>query len=128
MKGTSENDPVVISQPSALTEEERNRLQTDIQTPGHELAELGNSRIQSAYRIPITLKPVAPDGKTPFDLGHFRRRILISASDVEIDPRSVLIRGRIRGLVELGEDDEGDWHRCRDRCWPDVRVHRTVQA
>ncbi|MFO0879931.1 MAG: hypothetical protein U0840_21505 [Gemmataceae bacterium] len=105
-KGTEANDPVVIGKPVKMTDEECKKLEAELQNPNTELGELGTSKVTCAYRIPVTLKPLADDGKTPFDLGYFRRRVLIKTPAIDNDARSVLIRGRIRGLVELGVGEQ----------------------
>ena len=60
--------------------------------------------VRCAYRVPIFLRAVAADGKTPFDIGPFRRRVLVGSPDVKGDAKSVLVTGRVLGVIEIGTD------------------------
>src|SRR5262249_21524856 len=46
------------------------------------------------------------DKKTLFDVGPFRRGVLLSSPDVVGEPKLVQLRGRVVGLVELGSGDD----------------------
>jgi hypothetical protein len=63
-------------------------------------------KVLCAYRIPLTLRAVAADGRTPFDLGPFRRRVEVQAGDVD-EPIQVTVTGRVRGLVSVANDEQG---------------------
>ena len=62
-------------------------------------------RILSAYAVPVTFAPVAPDGKTPFDLGNFRRQVEIQ-TDLLDKPLAIGFRGRIEGDLHIHGTDE----------------------
>lgn len=62
--------------------------------------------VKCAYRIPVTLLARSPDGKVATDVGPFRRWITLSSPDVPGETRSVAVIGRVRGVVEIGGDDE----------------------
>ena len=63
--------------------------------------------VTCAYRVPIVLRAVAADGKTPFDIGQFRRSVKITSPDVDGDPKTVLVMGRVTGVIALVNEDEG---------------------
>lgn len=60
---------------------------------------------KSGYRIPVTLRKVAPDGKTPFDMGRFRRSIEI-VTDVSDKPLTMTYSGTIPGDLQISGVDE----------------------
>jgi hypothetical protein len=65
-------------------------------------------RVLSGYRVPITLKSVAADGKTPSPLGPFRRWVRLTSDDEEVEPVQVEVVGRVQGVLQVGgEGDEG---------------------
>jgi len=68
----------------------------------------GGSTIGCVYRIPVTLNAVSADGTTPFEVGPFRRTIVIRCPDLpgSPEPKSVIVIGRVRGIVEIGNDDD----------------------
>jgi hypothetical protein len=106
-KGDAASDPLVVGKPEALNAQERAELEEAIKRPGGDMGEPAGGRVTCAYKVPVTLHAVSPDGKTPIDLGPFRRRVLISSPEVEGEPKSVVLQGRVRGLIEVGSDDEG---------------------
>ncbi|MFM7149637.1 MAG: hypothetical protein ACKO23_07320, partial [Gemmataceae bacterium] len=85
----------------------RKQLESDINNPSSELMDTQGGPVLCGYRIPVTLLGVAPDKVTPFDIGPFYRRVLVSASNPGVESRSILIQGRVRGNIELGIEDEG---------------------
>lgn len=91
VRGSPAQDPFVVGKPEPLS--------------AVELANLARSA-KCGYRIPITLLPRSPDGEVPFDLGPFRRWVNLSSPDVDEDAKPIAVTGRIRGLVEIGSDDE----------------------
>ncbi len=50
---------------------------------------------------------MSKDGTTPFDLGPLARGINLSCPDVSGEPKQVVVRGRVRGIVEIGTEEEG---------------------
>jgi hypothetical protein len=100
-------DPFALGDIQELSAEERAELQKanndDIQT--RETAFPG--KVLFAARIPITLHRRSPDGKTPFDLGLFRRQVVILTDDAKMEPIKVEVKGRVRGLIDVGGDEEG---------------------
>jgi hypothetical protein len=61
--------------------------------------------VLSAYRIPVTLRKVAPDGKTPFDVGRFRRRVEIT-TDASDKPLLMTFSGSIPSDLQISGVDE----------------------
>jgi hypothetical protein len=108
-RGHPDGDPFLVGQPEPLDEANRRRLENQNNAAGAGATPLENlaGPVLCAYRIPVTLLAVAPDGKTPFDLGPFRRRVLIECRQPPTEPKSVVVVGRVRGLVDLGSDDDG---------------------
>jgi hypothetical protein len=97
------HDPFFVGKPEPLGVgeirelEKRNRKDNDITWEG---------RVLCAYRIPVTALAVSKDGKTPFDIGPFRRHVIVSCPDVP-EPKQVTVTGRVSGIVEIGSDDSG---------------------
>jgi hypothetical protein len=94
----------VVGKPRPLTGAELKELEKRIQS--ETLGEGATAgRVRSGYRVPITLKGLAGDGKTPIELGPFRRTVLLSSAEgVEVPP--VEVRGRVVGLLDVGGPDE----------------------
>ncbi|MGL4549786.1 MAG: hypothetical protein ACRC33_01255, partial [Gemmataceae bacterium] len=95
------SDPLEIGTPVPLTPEERREMErgTGEQVPGG---------VRSGWKVPLMLKAVAADGKTPLDIGPFRRTLVVSSADVpEVEPKQISLSGRVRGVVEIGSDGEG---------------------
>jgi hypothetical protein len=100
------SDPVTIGQPIPLTADEVRKLEKELNPRPLKPSDASTSGpVLCAYRIPITLSPIAPD-KTPFDVGPFRRRVLITCADTKAEPTAVVVLGQIRGLLDLGTEDE----------------------
>jgi hypothetical protein len=97
------NDPFVLGKPEPLSARECQALERENNDPSAGEALAGP--VRSAYRIPLTLQQVSPNGKNPFDVGPFRRRFLIGSPDV-IGEQSIVVNGRVSGLVEIGLGDE----------------------
>jgi hypothetical protein len=96
------SDAFLVGEPVPLTQHQCELAQETQQAIGKE------GRVLSAYRIPVTLQELAPDGKTAFESGNFRRlvEILTDASD---KPLAVTFSGVVLGDVRLnGVDDGGD--------------------
>jgi hypothetical protein len=109
LRAGSGADPFEVGRPVRLTEEERVRLErahnpgvSEAPPPG---AEDSVGRVRCAYRVPVTLRAVAADGKTPFDLGRFQRWVKLSGDDVP-EPEFVEVTGQVRGLVSVGTAEE----------------------
>jgi hypothetical protein len=94
-------DPFVVGKPERLSANALGELKKELDLGGQFVGQ-----VLCGYRIPVTLRPRAPDGKTPVDLGPFRRWVTISSPDVPGEPKTIPVGGRVRGLVEIGSDDE----------------------
>lgn len=93
----AEIDPFVVGKPVELSLEECDQIEKGI-----------GQRVVSAYRIPLSLLKVAPDGKTPFDLGHFRRQVEITTNVSSDKPITMIFTGVVQGDdVQVGGDDSG---------------------
>jgi hypothetical protein len=100
-------DPFRIGKPVPLTSAEMAKLEksNNPETGDMPPDPAREGQVLCAYRIPITLARESADG-TPFDIGPFRRWVLVSIEDR--DPVAVGVHGRVRGLVEVSaEDDSG---------------------
>jgi hypothetical protein len=100
------SDPLVIGKPEKLSVEDTRKLEKENNLGKNAGAELTYGQVMCAYRIPVTLKAVAADG-TPFDVGPISRRVTLSCTDISSEPKQVTIHGRVRGLVEIGNDEDG---------------------
>ncbi len=104
-RGGDKGDPFHVGKAEPLGPEEIGQLQRDIVVAAeNDPLGIGGpvGQVLSAYRIPVTLKAVSDDGRTPFDIGPFRRRVVISSPEVDAEPKSVVVLGRVQGLIELG--------------------------
>jgi hypothetical protein len=99
------SDPFVLGAPEKLNDSDTAKLAKEINASGEHQDLLGG-QVVCGYRIPVTLKAYASDG-TPFDVGPFRRRVLVSSRDSAREPKSVLLSGRVNGIIDLGTDEEG---------------------
>src|SRR5439155_7341010 len=78
------SDPFVVGEPVPLTTEQKDQL----------AQKAGLRRVLCAYRIPVTLWAVSEDGTMPFDLGPFRRWVVLTTSEEdEIDPVRTVVSG-----------------------------------
>jgi len=101
------SDPFVVGKPIRVTAERfRPLLDRQLQKVRLAIDELPPGQIQCAYLVPITLKALAADGKTPFDLGPFRRRVRVKSSDDGVPELYAFVQGRVRGLVDIEGDEE----------------------
>jgi hypothetical protein len=108
-KGGPESDPLVIGKAVPLSDKEREEMLQRMKQARPDPTDAPVTKALSAFKIPVTVNAVSSDGKTPFDLGPFRRRVLISSPGLDGEPKSVVIHGRVRGLIEVGNDeDSGD--------------------
>jgi hypothetical protein len=106
LRGKAASDPFVVGKPERLGPEEVLALQKANNDPdtGSQGSE---GQVLCAYRIPVTLLAVSPDKTTPFDIGPFHRGVILSSPDVAAEPKHVTVTGRVRGAVEIGNDEEG---------------------
>ncbi len=104
-RGSAQSDPFVVGKPERMTPAEMFAL-AKANNEGAAMAESTRGGVQCAYRIPITLLAMAADGKTPFDIGPFRRTVTISSPDVTGEAKTVLVMGRVQGVIRLGNEDE----------------------
>jgi hypothetical protein len=110
LRGTANSDPFEVGTPIPLTSAEVTEQERKNNGP-KPAAGQGNpptGPVLVGYKVPVTLKAVARDGKTPFDIGPFLRAVVLSSPDVDGEPKVVLVRGRVLGVVSVGiEDEEG---------------------
>ncbi len=102
---TPASSTFVVGKPVLLTRAQRDRLSernNDPEQPDH----TRRGKVLCAYRVPIALKGLAADGKTPFPIGPFRR-VVVLKSDEDVEPLRVEVRGRVVGLVDVGADADG---------------------
>jgi hypothetical protein len=102
-------DPFEVGPPEPLTYYEVRELERYVNSPNSDQGEAARGPVLCGYRIPVTLKAVAADGKTPFDLGPFQRRVVIETADG--DAKSVTVSGRVKGFLDIGtggNDETGD--------------------
>ena len=107
------SDPFVVGEPVPLTHKELLALAKANNEGSATMSLETRGSILCAYRIPITLLAVAADG-TPFDSGPFRRGVNISSPDVNGEPKTVFVMGRVRSVISMGIDGEGGGINFRD--------------
>jgi hypothetical protein len=96
-------DPIEVGSPVALTGAECAELERNNNAPS-EFAAPGV--VLSGWRIPLTLRSVAVDGKTPFPIGPFRRKLLITSPDFPtMETGAISLGGQVRGLVDIGNEE-----------------------
>jgi hypothetical protein len=65
-------------------------------------------KILCGYRVKVTLRPQAQDGKTPIEMGVFSRRFELRSSEEGVEPVQFLVFGTLQGPVTVGlPDDQG---------------------
>jgi hypothetical protein len=105
--GKADSDPFLVGKPVRLTPAEMRLLEEannkDARGPDNTMG-----RVMCAYRIPFTIKAVSKDGKTPFEVGPFRRHIVLSSPDVHGEAKQVAVTGRVRGPVLIGNEEGGE--------------------
>jgi hypothetical protein len=97
------SDPMVVGKPERISPTEALRMEMANNT-SKEVNTFG--QVLCAYKIPVTVNAVSRDG-TPFDIGPISRHVAISSPDISGEPKQVVIHGRVRGAVEIGNDDDG---------------------
>jgi hypothetical protein len=101
VRGDGKSDPLEIGKKEALTHEERREMERRATEPIP-------GGVRWAWRVPLTLRAVAADGKTPVEIGPFRRTLLVSSPDFPaVEPKQVSVTARVRGVVDIGTDGEG---------------------
>jgi hypothetical protein len=106
--GNAASDPFEVGTPVPLTPAELTELFGRNNAPPPEAVNPGTQgHVLSGYKVPVTFRAMSSDGKSPFDIGLFRRGVVLTSPDVDRDPLRVQVVGRVRGLVELGHEDEG---------------------
>jgi hypothetical protein len=90
-------DAFVVGKPVPLTDQETDSVADAV----------NKARMLSCYRVPLTLEKLAPDGKTPFDLGNFRRQVEV-LTDASEKPLTLTFNGMVTGDIQInGVDDTG---------------------
>lgn len=103
-RGRSLGDAFVVGSPEPLSRAQRQRLQEMNNGPDSNVH--GQGPVLSGYRVPLRLNAFGPDGKTPCELGPFERVVMITSPVLPHgESKTVLVRGRVRGLVEIGGED-----------------------
>jgi hypothetical protein len=93
----ADSDAFVVGEPVPLSPEECIKATREIK----------QWLVQSGYRIPVTLRKVAPDRKTPFEVGRFRRRVEVTTDAVDT-PVSMTFSGAVHGDFQVtGVDEAG---------------------
>lgn len=65
-------------------------------------------KILCGYRVNVTLRPQAQDGKTPIEMGVFSRRFEVRSNEEDVEPVQFLVTGTLQGPVTVGlPDDQG---------------------
>ena len=106
-RGSAQNDPFVVGEPEPLSSEEVAALGEANNEKSKTMSEETRGSVLCAYRIPITLQAIAADGKTPFDIGPFRRFVTISSPDVTNDAKVIIVIGRVKSVIGIATDEEG---------------------
>jgi hypothetical protein len=107
-KNNPKSDPFQVGAPEMLNLEEVLKLEKEVAgSQGDPSENAARASLLCAYRIPITLKAMSEDGTTPFDLGPFRRRVLVNCPEFHMEPRSVIVVGRVKGVIDLQSEEEG---------------------
>lgn len=101
-----QSDPFIVGKAEPLTPDEYLALNRANNEGTPSTTEDTRGSILCAYRIPIRLQAVAPDGMTPFDIGPFQRRVNISSPDVNGEAKSILVTGRVLGIIEIGNNGD----------------------
>jgi hypothetical protein len=97
--GNASSDPFEVGTPVPLTAAERAGLEKrESELPGS---------VRCGWRVPVTLRAVSADGKTPFELGLFHRWVRLTSPDEGIEPMQVMVTGRVVGDVTVSGDEEG---------------------
>lgn len=91
-----ESNPFVVGTPVKFTKKDVEFMQRDPE----------NGAVLSGYMVPIELRKVSPDGKTPFDLGLFRQRIELKMD--EDNKVQVVVTGSIEGDLKVVGKDAGE--------------------
>jgi hypothetical protein len=111
------SDPFVVGKPEPMSPAEVDKM-AETNNEGASATPDTRGSVRCAYRIPILLRAMAADGKTPFDIGPFHRRVHVSSPDVNKDvnkePKSVLVSGRVLGIIEIGTDEDAGGINFRD--------------
>jgi hypothetical protein len=111
-RGPASADTLTLGTPRRLSQKELREVIDDLERQVPDPKRPLNSKPPlplCGYLIPATLSALAPDGKTPLEIGPFTRRVLLRCPDLpgNPEPLAVLITGRARGVVEIGSDEGG---------------------
>jgi hypothetical protein len=102
--GSADADPFEVGAPKPLSESELSALRQQHSNPHVQPPELYGP-VLAGYKVPVTIRAFSRNGKVPFDVGAFSRAVLLSSPDVAGEPKRVLVRGRIAGLVDIPGDE-----------------------
>jgi hypothetical protein len=93
--GGPRSDPIEVGEPVLLPEEDRATLERELNASTY------NGPVLSAYKVPVTLRRFSADGKTPLEIGQFRRVIRLSSPDEGLTAQRVVVQGSILGDVRV---------------------------
>ena len=93
--GNPKSDPFGVGAPVPMTAAEIAKLEEH---------ELPNS-VRCGWRVPVLLRAVSEDGKTPFELGLFHRWVVLSSPDEGVEPMRVPVTGRVVGDVTMPDEE-----------------------
>jgi hypothetical protein len=100
--GSPEADPFKVGTPVPMSAEEMAKLERDNNQAEGPVDTKG--RVLCGYKIPLTLRQVSPNGKTPIDLGPYRRYVELTLEGSDEEPVRVEVRGRVRGVVDVPDE------------------------
>jgi hypothetical protein len=97
-------DPCTVGTPIPLTRKQLQELDALVRAEG--LPANMKGPVVGGYRIPVTFRLVSEDGKVPFEVGPFYRRVQVECPDLPgpTEGKTVLLLGRVAGLIEIGDD------------------------
>jgi hypothetical protein len=99
-------DPCTVGTPVPMTPRELNDLARILEAEASSLVPTMRGPVVGGYRIPVNFKLVSADGKVPFEVGPFHRRVQVECEGLPgpAEGKSVLILGRVAGLIEIGDE------------------------
>jgi hypothetical protein len=93
--GSPDADPLEVGPPVPLSARERAALESDLNASTY------SGPVLHGYKVPVTLRRFSPDGKTPLEIGQFRREVHLSSPDEGLNAKTVAVRGTILGDVRV---------------------------
>jgi hypothetical protein len=100
------SDPFTVGEPVPMTAAECRELEREIAVRAAKKAGEVPEAVRSGYKVRVSMRRVAADGKTPFELGNFRRAVRLTPDIPGVEPIEVYVSGSVRGDVVVGLGDE----------------------